>query len=103
MLKSDFVKIKVSSGFKQNYGSSHLIDTSNDYHTTMNGVDKVKIPGRNEIPATTLIQLSGGVDSTYILWKKYNFCGEWCRHDLEDHIRKCYRDYQKSKTLRRKK
>ena len=32
--------------------------------------------------------------STYILWKKYNFCGEWCRHDLEYHIRK---------TLRRKK
>ena len=39
--------------------------------------------------------------SKYILWKKYNFCGEWCRHDLEDHIRKCYRDYKKSKTLRR--
>ena len=39
--------------------------------------------------------------SKYILWKKYNFCGEWCRHDLEDHIRKSYRDYQKRKTLRR--
>jgi hypothetical protein len=57
------------NGIVYPYGSSHLIDTSNDYHTTMNGVDKVKIPGRNEIPATTLIQLSGGVDSTYILWK----------------------------------
>ena len=29
--------------------------------------------------------------STYILWKKYNFCGEWCRHDLEYHIRKTLR------------
>jgi hypothetical protein len=38
--------------------------------------------------------------SIYILWKKYNFCGEWCRHDLEDHIRKSYRNYIKCKTLR---
>lgn len=29
--------------------------------------------------------------SKYILWKKYNFCGEWCRNDLEDHIRKTLR------------
>jgi len=40
--------------------------------------------------------------SKYILWSKYNFCGEWCRHDFEYHIRKSYnRDYQKRKTLRR--
>ena len=39
--------------------------------------------------------------SKYILWKKYNFCGEWCRHDLEYHIRKSYRHYQKRKTLQK--
>ena len=29
--------------------------------------------------------------STYIYWRKYNFCGEWCRHDTEYHIRKTLR------------
>jgi 7-cyano-7-deazaguanine synthase in queuosine biosynthesis len=57
------------NGIVYPYGSSHLIDTSDKYYTTVNGVDKVKIPGNNEIPATTLIQLSGGVDSAYVLWK----------------------------------
>jgi hypothetical protein len=57
------------NGIVYPYGSSHLIDTSSDYQTTANGVYKVKVPGRNEIPATTLIQLSGGVDSAYVLWK----------------------------------
>ena len=37
----------------------------------------------------------------YILWSKYNFCGELCRYDFEYHMRKSYRDYQKRKTLRR--
>jgi hypothetical protein len=35
------------------YGSSNLIETGKD----------------NEIQATTLIQLSGGIDSVYVLWK----------------------------------
>jgi hypothetical protein len=26
--------------------------------------------------------------SNNIFWHKYNFCGEWCRHDIEYHIRK---------------
>ena len=38
--------------------------------------------------------------SKYILWSKYNFCGECCRHDFEYHLRKSYRDYEKRKTLR---
>jgi|688.fasta_scaffold105289_3 hypothetical protein len=57
------------NGIVYPYGSSHLIDTSDKYQTTSNGINRVKVPSRNEIPATTLIQLSGGVDSTYVLWK----------------------------------
>jgi hypothetical protein len=29
--------------------------------------------------------------SNYIFWHKYNFCGEWCSHDREYHIRKTLR------------
>ena len=29
--------------------------------------------------------------SNYILWHKYNFCGEWCSYDTEYHIRKTLR------------
>ena len=29
--------------------------------------------------------------STYIFWRKYNFCGEWCSDDTEYHIRKTLR------------
>ena len=29
--------------------------------------------------------------ATYIFWHKYTFCGEWCRYNAEDDIRKSYR------------
>jgi hypothetical protein len=38
---------------------------------------------------------------TYIFWRKYNFCGEWCRLEFEYDARKSYRYYQKRQTLRR--
>lgn len=28
--------------------------------------------------------------TTYIFWRKYKFCGEWCRYDTESDIRKSY-------------
>ena len=34
---------------------------------------------------------------TYIFWNKYNFCGELCRWDLEDSIRKSYRNSLRKK------
>lgn len=50
------------------YGSSHLLSTKEDTIRLTNG-QKVNMPGSGEIVADTLIQLSGGVDSTYVLWK----------------------------------
>lgn len=29
--------------------------------------------------------------STYIFWRKYKFCSDWCQYDLESDIRKRYR------------
>jgi len=56
------------NGIVYPYGSSNLIETGNHYRTLENGTT-MSTPGDNEIQATTLIQFSGGVDSTYVLWK----------------------------------
>jgi len=50
------------------YGSTHLLNTKGESIRLTNG-EKVPMAGSGEIIADTLIQLSGGVDSTYVLWK----------------------------------
>ena len=76
------------NGIVYPYGSSHLINTSSDYHTTMNGVDKVKIPGRNEIPATTLIQLRRSHDK--VVKKSSTFFGRFFLAKTQDVRRKSH-------------
>ena len=29
--------------------------------------------------------------TTYIMWRKYTFCGEWCQYDTEYYLKKSYR------------
>ncbi len=48
--------------YGRNYGQSHLILPSLD-------IEDIPLVYGDEVKATTLIQLSGGVDSTYVLWK----------------------------------
>ena len=51
------------------YGSSHLINEKTIEALLANKVDKIEIPiSDGAIKATTLIQLSGGIDSAFILW-----------------------------------
>ncbi len=50
------------------YGSNHLLLTKHTYIKLENGTKK-PWPREEEINADTLIQLSGGIDSTYVLWK----------------------------------
>lgn len=52
------------------YGSSHLIDIQNETILLENQRERISFPIEDgAIKATTLIQLSGGIDSTYVLWK----------------------------------
>ena len=59
------------------YGQSHKIPYKEEKISIVVGFDKNGNPIREEftdvkfdsLPATTLIQLSGGIDSTYVLWK----------------------------------
>lgn len=51
-----------------NYGSSHLIKTKDSNKNLPSGKNISKNL-YNEAEAETLIQLSGGIDSTYVLWK----------------------------------
>lgn len=49
------------------YGHSHLVE-----YNTVNlqlSNSEIKLPLFDDIEATSLIQLSGGIDSTYVLWK----------------------------------
>lgn len=39
--------------------------------------------------------------STYIFWRKYRFCSEWCRYDTESGMRKHYRNVVKKRGQRR--
>ncbi len=58
------------NGIVYPYGSSHLIDTQNDTIYLPNKIEKANFARlKDEIPATTLLQLSGGIDSAYVLWK----------------------------------
>lgn len=52
----------------QPYGSSHLIRTKETFIDLPNRLKK-PMGMEDEIEADTLIQLSGGIDSTYVLWK----------------------------------
>ncbi len=56
------------NGIVYPYGSSHLICANPVHLTIQNGMDKAQFPGDNEVNASTLIQLSGGIDSTFVLW-----------------------------------
>lgn len=58
------------NGIVYPYGSSHLIDNDDETFLLENQRERINRPTEeNAIKATTLIQLSGGIDSTYILWK----------------------------------
>jgi 7-cyano-7-deazaguanine synthase in queuosine biosynthesis len=51
------------------YGSSHLIDTKSKKIYLPNKIDTADFASLdNEIPASTILQLSGGIDSAYVLW-----------------------------------
>lgn len=50
------------------YGSNHLLQTKDTYQRLQNGVRK-PLPKDGEVLAETLIHFSGGIDSTYVLWK----------------------------------
>jgi hypothetical protein len=57
------------NGITYPYGSSHLINESTREKVLANKVDVITLPSPvNAIEATTLIQFSGGVDSTFVLW-----------------------------------
>jgi 7-cyano-7-deazaguanine synthase in queuosine biosynthesis len=50
------------------YGSSHLLSTKDSHYRLTNG-QTVPMARSGEAQVETLIQLSGGIDSTYVLWK----------------------------------
>ena len=51
------------------YGSSHLIGEKTREKILANKIDKIEIPSsKDATQATTLIQFSGGIDSTFVLW-----------------------------------
>jgi 7-cyano-7-deazaguanine synthase in queuosine biosynthesis len=62
------------NGIVYPYGSSHLINDDCQLRYVVNLQDKVSIPESSKYPAETLIQLSGGIDSTFVLysWLKNN-------------------------------
>jgi len=58
------------NGLVYSYGSSHLINNGEDTILLENQRERINISSEeNSIKASTLIQLSGGIDSTYVLWK----------------------------------
>lgn len=51
------------------YGSNHLLSEEMSSQKLPNKVDVVEVPNISALSrATTLIQLSGGIDSTFVLW-----------------------------------
>ena len=57
------------NGIVYPYGSSHLINEKTVESVLANKIDKITVPiSEGAIKATTLIQLSGGIDSAFILW-----------------------------------
>jgi len=51
------------------YGSSHLLNQDTHEYSLANKVDKITLPvSTGSIKATSLIQFSGGIDSTFVLW-----------------------------------
>ena len=57
------------NGIVYPYGSSHLINEKTYVKLLANKVDKITLPTSvGAVQASTLIQFSGGIDSTFVLW-----------------------------------
>jgi hypothetical protein len=63
------------------YGHSHLVPFETykiDFLDGSKNLRTINLPTLNDVPAKVLIQLSGGIDSTYVLWK-------WLTENPEDY------------------
>jgi hypothetical protein len=57
------------NGIVYPYGSSHLVNEVTREKILANKVETITLPSsKGAIKATTLIQFSGGIDSTFVLW-----------------------------------